>query len=92
MFGAFGSAAGAISIAFVSSVCLEKGVAAGYRLSKRLEAVRGCRNLGKKDMKWNVATPRITVDPETYEVRADDQLLSCDPAKALPLAQRYCLF
>jgi urease subunit alpha len=92
MFGAFGSAAGPISISFVSGLCLEQGIAAGYGLRKRLEAVRGCRNLRKKDMKWNDATPRITVDPETYEVRADDQLLTCQPSKVLPLAQRYFLF
>ncbi len=92
MFGAFGRAPGPISIAFVSRLCRDKGVAAGYGLSKRIEAVRGCRQLGKKDMKWNDATPRITVDPETYEVTADGELLVCAPAKVLPLAQRYLLF
>ena len=92
MFGAFGAAPGPISIAFVSRACQERGVAAGYGLRKRLEAVRGCRNLGKKDMKWNDALPRITVDPETYEVRADGELLAGEPAKFLPLAQRYFLF
>jgi urease subunit alpha len=92
MFGAFGRAPGPISIAFISQICREKGVAASYGLSKRLDAVRGCRRLGKKDMKWNDATPRITVDPETYEVTADGQALVCAPAKVLPLAQRYSLF
>jgi urease subunit alpha len=92
MFGAFGSAPGPISIAFVSRACKEQSVAAGYGLSKRIEAVRGCRKLGKKDMKWNDATPCISVDPETYEVRADGELLVCEPAKVLPLAQRYFLF
>ncbi len=92
MFGAFGSAAGPISLAFVSGLCQERGVAAGYGLNKRIEAVRNCRKLGKKDMKWNDATPRITVDPETYEVRADGELLICEPATVLPLAQRYFLF
>jgi urease subunit alpha len=92
MFGAFGAAPGPISIALVSKACKEQGVAAGYGLSKRLEAVRGCRNLGKKQMKWNDATPSISVDPETYEVRADGELLVCEPAKVLPLAQRYFLF
>jgi urease subunit alpha len=92
MFGAFGSAPGSISIAFVSKACQERGVAAGYGLSKRIEAVRGCRNIGKKQMKWNDATPNISVDPETYEVRADGELLVCEPAEVLPLAQLYSLF
>ncbi|HUD49415.1 MAG TPA: urease subunit alpha [Candidatus Baltobacteraceae bacterium] len=92
MFGAFGRAPGPISIAFVSQLCRDKGVAASYGLSKQIEAVHGCSRLGKKDMKWNDATPRITVDPETYEVTADDEALVCAPAKVLPLAQRYSLF
>jgi urease subunit alpha len=92
MFGALGNAPGPISIAFVSRSCYEKGVAAKYGLGKRIEAVRGCRILGKTDMKWNDATPRISVDPETYEVRSDGELLVCEPAKILPLAQRYFLF
>jgi urease subunit alpha len=92
MFGAFGKAPGPISMAFVSQLCASKGIAAGYGLSKRIEAVRGCRQIGKKDMKWNDATPRITVDPETYEVTADGEALVCAPAKVLPLAQRYSLF
>jgi len=92
MFGAFGAAAGRSSIAFVSRLCRDQGVAASYGLTKHIEAVQGCRQLGKKDMKWNDATPRITVDPETYEVTADGQPLVCAPAKILPLAQRYSLF
>ena len=92
MFGAFGCAAGPISIGFVSRLCKEKGVASTYGLTKRIEAVRGCRGLGKKDMKWNDATPRIKVDPETYAVTADGELLVCEPSKVLPLAQRYFLF
>ena len=92
MFGAFGHAPGPISIAFVSQLCREKGVAAGYGLTKRIEAVRGCRALGKKDMKWNDATPLITVDPETYTVTADGEALVCAPATVLALAQRYQLF
>jgi len=92
MFGALGAAPGPISIAFVSQRCQDESVAAGYGLSKRIEAVRGCRALGKKDMKWNDALPRITVDPETYEVKADGKTLTCEPAKVLSLAQRYFLF
>jgi len=92
MFASFGRAAGPVSLAFVSQLCQEKGVAASYGLGKRIEAVRHCRGLGKKDMKWNDALPRITVDPETYEVTADGEPLVCLPAKTLPLAQLYSLF
>jgi urease subunit alpha len=92
MFGSFGKAPGRCSIAFVSQICKTNGVARGYGLHKRVEAVKGCRKLQKRDLKWNDATPKITVDPETYEVRADGELLVCEPAKVLPLAQRYFLF
>jgi urease subunit alpha len=92
MFGAFGRATGGNSIAFVSQLCQQKRVAEGYGLMKRIEAVRHCRNIGKRDMKWNDALPKISVDPETYEVRADGELLKCEPANELPLAQRYFLF
>jgi urease alpha subunit len=61
-------------------------------LTKRIEAVRGCRKVTKRDLKWNDVLPKITVDPETYEVHADGELLKCEPAKVLPLAQRYFLF
>jgi urease subunit alpha len=92
MFGAFGSAPGPISIAFVSRACHHNGVAAKYGLAKRIEPVRGCRKLTKRDMKWNDTLPKITVDPETYQVVADGELLRCEPASVLPLAQRYFLF
>jgi urease alpha subunit len=92
MFGAFGKAAGPCSISFVSKAAKSKGVARRYGLKKRVESVSGCRKIGKCDLKWNDALPKITVDPETYEVRADDELLTCEPAQVLPLAQRYCLF
>jgi urease subunit alpha len=92
MFGAFGAATGLSSVAFVSRLCRDRGVAAGYGLKKRIEAVHGCRALGKKDLKWNDATPKITVDPETYLVTADGVPLVCAPATVLPLAQRYQLF
>jgi urease subunit alpha len=61
-------------------------------LRKPLHAVRGCRTLGKRDMKLNDALPKLEVDPETYEVRADGVVLRCEPAARLPLAQRYSLF
>ncbi len=92
MFGARGRALGATSIAFVSGRALAEGTVREIGLSKQLSAVRGCRGLGKRDMKLNDALPRLTVDPETYEVRADGELLVCEPAVRLPLAQRYSLF
>jgi len=92
MFGSFGQATGSCCLAFVSQACLERGIARRYGLSKRIEAVKGCRRLGKKDLKWNSATPKLSVDPETYEVRADGDRLTCEPAKSLPLTQRYHLF
>jgi urease subunit alpha len=92
MFGSFGQAPGSCSVAFVSQICKSKGIARRYGLNKRIEAVSGCRRIGKKDLKWNDAMPKITVDPETYEVHADGELLTCEPAKVLPLAQRYFLF
>lgn len=92
MFGSYGRATGSSSVAFVSRLSLEAGVVQKYGLNKRLEAVRGCRSVSKKDLRWNDATPVIKVDPETYEVRADGELLRCEPASSLPLAQRYFLF
>eukprot|EP00752_Nemacystus_decipiens_P001373 g1361.t1 len=86
-------AAAASSVAFVSGASLaEGGPVAGYGLNKRVEAVKGCRGVGKKDMKLNDKLPKMTVDPETYEVRADGELLTCKPADTLPLAQKYFLF
>ncbi len=90
MFGA--RAPGAISLAFVSRRSFEEGTVASLGLRKQVVAVRGCRGLGKKDMKLNDALPRLEVDPESYEVRADGVLLRCEPASVLPLAQRYSLF
>jgi len=92
MFGAYGRAVGPTSIAFVSQLCQSQGVAEGYGLTKRIEPVRNCRNIGKKQMVWNDAMPKIEVDPETYEVKADGVPLECEPATVLPLAQRYYLF
>jgi urease subunit alpha len=92
MFGAFGGAIGATSLSFVSQAAFERGVARELGLKRRVAPVSGTRRLGKKDMKLNDALPRMEVDPETYEVRADGELLTCEPAKVLPLAQRYFLF
>ena len=92
MFGSFGRATGATSLAFVSQMAKQAGVGKAYGLTKQTVAVKGCRDVGKQDLKWNQALPKITVDPETYEVHADGELLTCAPAKVLPLAQRYFLF
>jgi len=92
MFGAFGRSLTASAVTFVSQAALEAGVAAELGLQKQVLAVQGTRGLTKADMLRNSATPAIEVDPETYEVRADGELLTCEPAEELPLAQRYFLF
>jgi urease subunit alpha len=92
MFGALGRAVGTTSIAFVSQAAAAAGVGAAYGLNKRVEPVRRCRGIGKADMKLNDRTPAISVDPETYKVTADGEYLTCEPARRLPLAQRYFLF
>jgi urease subunit alpha len=92
MFGSLGRAISGAAFAFVSQASLDAGVASSYGLGKRLAAVRGCRALGKKDMRLNDACPVITVDPETYAVTADGERLTAEPATVLPLAQRYYLF
>ncbi len=92
MFGAFGGAIAATSFTFVSQVAQDAGIAAQLGLVKPTIAVRGTRNLRKQDLKLNDALPQIEVDPETYEVRADGALLTCEPATILPMAQRYFLF
>jgi len=92
MFGAFGRACEATSVTFVSSASLEQAVGHHLGLSKRLVAVKGTRQLTKKDLPLNDATPKIEVDAETYQVRADGELLTCEPATVLPMAQRYFLF
>jgi len=92
MFGAFGRATGTTGFAFVSQLSLSKRIPQSYGLTKQIEAVRRCRKIGKQNMRWNDATPTILVDPETYEVRADGELLRCEPAQRLPLTQRYFLF
>jgi urease subunit alpha len=91
MFGAFGRAL-RTSVSFVSQAALNNPTLAQLGLAKPLEPVKNVRCVGKKDMKLNDAQPRIEVDPETYEVRADGELLACEPATVLPMAQRYFLF
>ncbi len=91
MFGAFGKAL-STSVTFVSKAALENPKLGKLKLGKTLVAVGNTRRIGKQDMKHNDALPRIDVDPETYEVRADGELLVCEPATVLPMAQRYFLF
>ena len=91
MFGAFGKALNT-SLTFVSQAALENEAIAALGLSRPLVAVRNTRNIGKKDMVHNDWLPRLEVDAETYEVRANGELLVCEPAKSLPMAQRYFLF
>src|ERR1051326_479736 len=92
MFGAFGKALTASSLVFVSQAALDRNIGEKLGIEKRLVAVENTRNIGKKDLVHNSATPAITVAPETYEVRADGELLTCAPAEVLPMAQRYFLF
>lgn len=92
MFGSFGRAPFTTSLTFVSQAALDRGVPKSLHLQKTVAAVKHCRSIGKRDLKLNDALPRIEVDPETYEVRADGQLLSCEPLAVLPMAQRYFLF
>jgi urease subunit alpha len=92
MFGGYGTAGAATSLAFVSKISLEERSIERYGIRKNLYAVRGCRGLTKADLKLNSATPKMHVDPETYIVTADGEELRCAPASVLPLSQRYFLF
>ena len=91
-FAAHGAARYGTSVTFVSGSALGSGALAPLGLRKRLVAVRGTRTVSKRDMLHNEALPRIEVDPETYTVRADGRILTCEPAAVLPMAQRYFLF
>ncbi|MCT7951256.1 urease subunit alpha [Ancylothrix sp. C2] len=92
MFGSFAGALHATSLTFVSKAGLDLGIPEQLNLQKKAVAVSGCRHINKRDLKLNDALPQIEVDPETYQVRADGELLTCEPATILPLAQRYFLF
>ena len=92
MFGSFGSAIARGSLTFVSQAALAAGVGERFGLRKTLAAVKGCRSATKASMVHNAYLPRMEIDPQTYAVRADGQLLTCEPAKRLPMAQRYFLF
>jgi urease subunit alpha len=92
MFASFGSAMNATSVTFVSQAALDLGVPDKLGLQRRAVAVKNTRTIGKADMVHNSGTPKIEVDAQTYEVRADGQLLTCEPATVLPMAQKYFLF
>ena len=92
MFGAFGAALAATSLSFVSQAAMADDIGSRLGLRRRISAVRGCRSVRKRDMVHNAYAPRMEVDAQTYEVRADGVLLQCEPAASLPMAQRYFLF
>ena len=92
MFGSYGGALARTSLTFVSQAGLAAGIGERFGLQKQLAAVKGIRNLGKRHMIHNDYTPHMDVDAQTYAVRADGQLLTCEPATSLPMAQRYFLF
>jgi urease subunit alpha len=91
MFGAYGRAL-KTSLTFVSQAAYDAGIGQMLGLSKTLVPVKNTREIRKKDMVLNDFQPKMEVDPETYEVRANGELLTCEPAKVLPMAQRYFLF
>ncbi len=92
MFGSFGKALSVTSMTFISVAAMSDGLAERLGLQKQIGVVKNCRSVKKQDLIHNDYTPRIEVDPQTYEVRADGQLLICEPAAVLPMAQRYFLF
>ena len=92
MWGSYPLSAASNSVAFVSEISLSSGTVSGYGLSKRTVAVKGCRSVKKKDMKWNNETPKMSVDPETYVVKADGVVMTVPPATELPLTRIYNIF
>jgi urease subunit alpha len=92
MFGAYGRSLTESSVSFISGAAQDAGLRDSLGLAKQTIAVKNTRNIGKRDLILNDALPHIDVDPETYEVRADGELLTCQPAEVLPMAQRYFLF
>ena len=92
MWGAYGRSVEHSAVIFVSEVAQADGIAEKLGIAKKTLAVQNTRGIGKSDLKLNTATPKVEVNPETYEVRADGELLVCEPAEVLPMAQRYFLF
>jgi urease subunit alpha len=92
MFGSFGGALAHGSLTFMSQAALAADLGEQLGLRKRVAAVKGCRSVSKRDMVHNSYAPVMHIDAQTYEVRADGVLLTCEPAKVLPMAQRYFLY
>ena len=92
MFSSFGKSLEKSSVTFVSKLSLEKDTFKNSGINKTLIPVKNVRNISKKDMVLNYYCPKIEVNPETYEVKADGELITCEPAETLPLAQRYFLY
>ncbi|MGK9084469.1 urease subunit alpha [Brucella intermedia] len=92
MYGVLGRALGSTGVTFVSKSALDDGIGEKLKLNKQLVAVKGIRNIRKKDMIHNGLTPKLEVDPQNYQVRVDGELITCEPADVLPMAQRYFLF
>jgi urease subunit alpha len=92
MFGSFGKSLTRSSLTFMSQLAIDQGMPDRYGLQKQIAVVRNIRKLRKSHMLHNGYTPEMQINPETYEVRADGRLLVCEPAKVLPMAQRYFLF
>ncbi len=92
MFGAMGGAKYSTSVTFTSQIALDLGLESKVKISKKLVPVKNCRNIGKKDMIYNNLTPKIEINPETYEVRVDGKIVTVDPADKVSLARLYNLF
>ena len=92
MFGSYGKARQATTMTFISQAAMDAGIPEQLKLANRIGVVKGCRTVKKKDMLLNDWQPNLEVDPQTYQVRADGELLTCEPADVLPMAQRYFLF
>src|SRR6202451_712224 len=92
MYGAYGKALTATAVTFLPTVAIDKGLPGALGIARQVLPARGIRKIGKAQMVHNAATPNVTVDPETYEVRADGVHLTCEPASVLPMAQRYFLY
>lgn len=88
----FGRMVPSTSVTFVSQASIDSGLVANYGLQKRIEAVKNCRKINKKDMKFNDLMPKMKVDPESYRVEADGMLCTAEPADKLPLSQEYYVY
>ena len=92
MYGFHGQSPHNAAMTFLPNIAVEEGLPEKLGLKKMIGTVKNCRNIGKADMKHNSETPKIDVNPETYEVKIDGELPTCEPVSVLPMAQRYFLF